>query len=62
MKNKKKQRPTPEMITPERFDMIGDMEAVSSTDQTGLISSAPQTEAEYESYNEIMRFKPEYGE
>lgn len=42
----------------ERFDLVGHMEAVSSTELTGLVPSAPVTDAEYESYNEIIPFSP----
>ena len=48
----------PHKNTPERFDLIGNMEAVSATEQTGLIASAPINEYEYNSYNEIIDFQP----
>lgn len=61
-KDEEKKRPIPEMLTPERYDLISDMEAVSSTDQTGLVAFAPVTEEQYANYNEIRHFKPEYSE
>lgn len=59
--SKKIKRPIPEMLTPERYDLVGKMEAVSSTDQTGLITFAPVTEDQYSNYNEIMEFEELYG-
>ena len=44
----------------ERFDLVGNMEAVSSNEQTGLVASAPVTDYEYESYNEILPFSAKY--
>ena len=32
--------------------------AISSQDCTGLIPSAPKTEAEFESYNDIINYSP----
>lgn len=52
----KHRRPTAEHY-PERFDLIGDMEAVSANEQTGLIAAAPKNEYEYNSYNEILNFE-----
>lgn len=57
---KKSCRPHKEAVTSERFDLIGDMEAVSATEQTGLIASAPLNEYEYNSYNEILDFQEKY--
>lgn len=60
-KSKKRKPPVPEMLTPERYDLVGEMEVVSATEQTGLVSSAPVTEREYDNYDEVLHFKPEYG-
>ena len=59
MKKEKRRIPKYEQNA-ERFDLIGNMEAVSSTEQTGLVASAPVTEDEYESYNEIVPFSAKY--
>lgn len=53
-------RPQKDILTPERFDLLDEPEAVSATEQTGLIAGAPQTKAEWENYNQILSFIPEY--
>ena len=57
---KHKHRPTKEILTPERFDILCDMEAVSATEKTGLIAFAPKTDYEYNNYNDIIDFQEEY--
>lgn len=57
---KKTHRPTKNEITPERFDLLCDMEAVSATEQTGLIAFAPKNDYEYNNYNEIIDFQENY--
>lgn len=57
---KYKHRPTKEILTPERFDLSCDMEAVSVTEQTGLIAFAPKTDYEYNNYNDIIDFQEQY--
>ena len=57
---RKRPRINKDKLTPERFDLLCDMEAVSATEQTGLIASAPINEYEYDSYNEIIDFQEKY--
>lgn len=56
---KNEQRPQKDIMTPERFELLNDMESVSATELTGLVARAPQTKAEWNSYNEILSFAPE---
>lgn len=39
-------------------NVFEEFDAVSATDCTGLISSAPQNEYEYNSYFDVMTFSP----
>lgn len=57
---KNERHPQKDIMTPERFELLNEMEAVSSTELTGLVARAPQTKAEWESYNQILSFAPEY--
>ncbi|MCI8598891.1 MAG: hypothetical protein HFJ10_10720 [Lachnospiraceae bacterium] len=40
----------------EGYDYLGN--SCSTTDCTGLIPSSPQSEAEYDSYEEVYHFQP----
>ncbi len=58
--NEKEKRPQKDIMTPERFELLNEMDAVSATELTGLVTRAPQTKSEWESYNQILSFAPEY--
>ncbi len=42
-----------------QWDSINSLNASSSTELTGLIPSAPTSDDEIESYNEILTYRPE---
>ena len=42
-----------------KFDM--DVDACSTTECTGLMYAAPQSDAEVEHYNQVFRFLPEHN-
>ena len=53
-KNKKSEKKT-DFYLEESFDICN---SSSTTDCTGLIFSAPQSDEEWDSYNEIYHFQP----
>lgn len=57
---KNEHRPQKDIMTPERFELLNEMDAASATELTGLVTRPPQTKAEWDSYNQILSFAPNY--
>lgn len=59
MKDPKKKHEKPEKQVQPEIDGFETNEVASNTEFTGLISSAPTSEYEYISYQELMNFRPD---